>query len=303
MDVLRTGDNSVVKYLHYDGTETIIKLDEEKNKYSVFVSSSLGCPLGCKFCYLTTKKVPFHMLKASQILDNFKEAVGSEVNLRPEMRSMYLKLSWMGMGDAFLLKPLQLKYTSEKILSWAISDTGLAQGVDGVDFSTVLPESCLGWPHALATLNDCIENRHRRNSYNSHRSAVRLFYSLHSTDPDIRKRIIPSSGSKGPMEDLQTLNKFRHWYGIDVILHHMFFDRINDNSRELSRMELITNTIIKDAELRILRFNSCEGSTLKEASNFDELLEKYTKLLPKVRCHNSTGGEINAACGQFTLDK
>jgi len=196
------------------------------------------------------------------------------------------------------------------MIDWALSGAGAAFGLDGVDISTVLPNDCYGWPHNLAELNDYLLERYRRNSNNSNRSAVRLFYSLHSIDN--RHSVIPIEDmdeSHNIYKDLIRLSEFRKWYGIDIILYYMFIEGVNNlyiDDRGVVRtkeLDLLKN-IIKyyfdnNIELRVLRFNECEGSPYKEVENFDEVLSLYTKTLPKVKYQVSAGSEINAACGQF----
>jgi adenine C2-methylase RlmN of 23S rRNA A2503 and tRNA A37 len=317
MEVIRSSDNMITKYVHLDGSETIIKsnsscsnalnletgsidiLPIERNKFSVFISSSYGCPLGCKFCYLTSKKTPYVKLSNEQIIENVKEALVYEANINPLIRRRYIKLSWMCMGDAFLMHPLDLRITTEKIISFAIRDYGCATGLDGVDISTIFPKNNDGWPHQLATMNDRLFDNYRINKHNDNRSIVRLFYSLHS--PINRKEIIPASRFNSPIPDLTILNKFKKWYGIDVIIHHMFLEDINDSNLHLDSIKYLTDAIIKDTEFRVLRFNDYEGSKFKESYNFDSLIVKYSKELGNVKYQISNGRDIKASCGMFNI--
>jgi adenine C2-methylase RlmN of 23S rRNA A2503 and tRNA A37 len=315
MEVYRTEDNQVSKYVHDDGSETTIKTvsscDNEidpatgkvrpvavnRNKYSVFVSASSGCPLGCKFCYLTAKKFPYKKLTPDQIISNFAEALKEEVTFKPEMRKMYMKLSWMGMGDAFLLDPTDLRYMTKHMVDYAVGSSGFAFGLDGVDVATIMPDGCYGWPHNLGALNDYLIKRYHRNSNNNYRSAVRLFYSLHRVVG--RSEIIPSASLNGTEKDLELLAEFRRWYGVDIVLHHMFLAGINDTMSDLADLGMMIYKYFKDVELRVLRFNECENSPYKESEYFDDLVSEYVKVLPKVKYQISAGSEISAACGQF----
>ena len=112
MEIYRTFDNTVARYIHEDGSETAIKTTPKEgfggvygnayNKYNIFISHSVGCPISCSFCYLTVKKCPYHKLTANDIANNVTQALRKELCTRPELKKMYTKLSWMGMGDAFL---------------------------------------------------------------------------------------------------------------------------------------------------------------------------------------------------------
>ena len=318
MKVIKSKDSKVTKYVHEDGSETVIKtnnscsneidkqtgkvkvIEKDRNKFSMFISSSYGCPLGCKFCYLTNRDIKFRKLSSSQIIENVKEAITCEANNNSTIRRKYIKLSWMGMGDAFLLDPLDLRTTTEKILSFAIGDYGCATGLDGVDISTVFPKNNSGWPHQLALLNDRLSDKYRLNNYSEGRSIVRLFYSLHL--PTNRKSLIPCSRFNSPIPDLSLINKFSKWYGINVVLHHMFLNGVNDSESDLDGVSNIINNVIENAELRILRYNSYEGSVFKESDNVEDLISEYSKRLPKVKYQVSHGDDINAACGLFNGD-
>ena len=315
MEVYRTKDGQVSKYVHDDGSETAIKtvsscanilnkatgkiepVDVDRNKFAVFVSSSVGCPLGCKFCYLTLKKYPYYKLTPKQILNNVKEALTEEVKFKPEIRKMYMKLGWMGMGDAFLLKPYDLRRLSIDILHWAIGDSGCAFGLDGVDIATIMPKGADGWPHQMVKLNDYLYDRHNRNNYDRDRTPVRLFYSLHGVGQ--RKSMIPGGRFNAPIGDLQLLKQFNKWYGIDVILHHMLLEGVNDSKEQCREITLAIRNLISNAELRILRFNECDASPYKETKNFDELVKLFSDTLPRIKYQVSAGSEIKAACGQF----
>jgi len=81
MKIFRTEDKKVSKFIHPDTSETCIKTvysvdykpnsetDDvdititDRNKYSIFISSSGGCPMACSFCYLTIDNMPFRKFK------------------------------------------------------------------------------------------------------------------------------------------------------------------------------------------------------------------------------------------------
>jgi adenine C2-methylase RlmN of 23S rRNA A2503 and tRNA A37 len=318
MEIYRTDDGLVSKYIHNDGSETAIKstsscgnminkdtgkielVEIDRNKFSVFISSSVGCNLGCKFCHLTNSKYSYRKLTPTEIFNNVTEALLAEVKEKPEIRKKYMKLSWMGMGDAFLLDPVDLRKLSNKILSWAIRDNGVAVGIDGIDIATMMPMSRPGWPHHLAALNDeCFS--YRINPYSKNRSNLRLFYSLHKFID--RKHLMPMSRFNDPANDLRLLDQFRQWYGIDIILHQLFIEGVNDTEQELKHIKSAIDCLIPNTELRILRLNECEDFIYKESTRFDELVKMYSDALPKVKYQISTGSEIHASCGMFLMGK
>ena len=156
MDVFRTEDGSVSKYIHDDGSETAIKLvksvqsifnpitknmdiiHSERNKYSIFISSSVGCYMKCKFCHLTLKNSEFIKISSQEVLQNLKDAFQDVVQYNPTIKNRYIKLSWMGMGDA-INKPQMVYDVTLEFLDW-IFKNDYAIGLDGVDLSTVMPK-------------------------------------------------------------------------------------------------------------------------------------------------------------------
>ena len=155
-DIYRTEDGSVSKYIHEDGSETAIKLVKSmqnilnpltneieskfsnRNKYSIFISSSVGCYMKCKFCHLTLKNAEHIKLENEAVLNNLKEALKDMILFNPELKNKYIKLSWMGMGDA-MNKPEMVSEVSLRFLDW-VFENNFACGLDGVDLSTVMPK-------------------------------------------------------------------------------------------------------------------------------------------------------------------
>ena len=315
METYITKDKQVVKYVHDDGSETTIKtvsscdnilnkatgnieiVDVDRQKFSCFVSCSVGCPIGCKFCYLTVKKFPYHKLSSFEIIENVKEALADRLcfkvlNIQHDtgINDKYMKLSWMGMGDALLLDPMVVYGVTKEILDY-VTGLCLVEGIDGVDIGTVLPNGPKGWPFNLGMMNMMLREEYKINPLNKGRSPVRLFYSLHHGD------LIPIR--KSIYADFETLRKINHDFGVDVIIHHMFLEGINDNKKSLDDIKKLFNQYEFYPELRILRYNECPNSSHKETKRFDELVKHASDIFPKIKYQISAGSEIKAACGQF----
>lgn len=315
MEEYRTEDGQVVKYIHDDGSETAIKtvsscgnilnkatgkiepVEVDRNKFSCFISSSVGCPIGCKFCYLTVKKFPYHKLTKKDIVKNVQSALVEELaysDYSHKYNNKFIKLSWMGMGDALLLDPPIVYEATHDILGH-IYDLNLVSGVDGVDISTVLPHNKKGWPYWLGMLNKDLHYGFIRNPKSLDRSPVRLFYSLHHGE------LIPIE--RNVNRDFETLQWFNYMYGVDIIIHHMFIEGWTDTEEHLDYIEIFLRRFDFNPEIRILRYNECPNSPYKEAPNFDELVKHAADIFPKVKYQVSAGSEIKAACGQFLCKK
>jgi len=312
MEVYRTKDNHVAKYVHDDGSETAIKTTpiteyggvygKVTNKYNIFISTSVGCPVGCKFCYLTTKNCPHHILTEDEIIANVLEAVRTEVKHRPELSNLYAKLSWMGMGDAYF--DTQKMYNVSCAISGGLILNGLARGIDGVDVSTTLPkipstESGDGLRSLARYINCFTVNPKRSYSVTGPRYPVRLFYSLYGGENGIRNYLIPhTTPAKKASAYLQSLSDV----GVTIVVHHMFFEGVNDSLRDVDYVLKFLKSL-PNVELRLLRFNKCEGTLFNESSKFDSLVEHMYKYHKNIKIQSSPGSEVQAACGQFLLSK
>lgn len=312
MEVYNNKDHTVTKYLHNDGSETCIKVvpscnyemrdqglvevQQDRQKYSVFISHSSGCPIGCKMCYLTIKKYPYCDLSFFEITNNVCDAIRSKLQEMPELKDRYIKLCWMGMGDP-LLDLTKVDVCTKQIL-WFVMDNKYARGLDGVDIGTVMPTT-----ENLSTLNDLNQTLRRaypRNIYNTdpYRSTVRVMYSLHCCHN--RNKLIPLK-AKTPLKDLEELKYLSEYTGINVICHQIFLEGINDDNYTISCLKEWFKKV--PFELRILRYNKCRQSLFTESSKFDSIVQELNSGIPRIKYQISPGSEIKAACGQFILGK
>ena len=325
MQTYRTDDKKVVKFIHDDGSETCIKtvysIDykpnpdtgkvdifiTDRNKYSVFVSASQGCPMNCSFCYLTIDDVPFKKLTYDQIVNNIKQAITEEAK-HTDLSSRYIKLCWMGMGEPIITKRL-VCYGTLDILEW-VMENNLAKGLDGVDISTVLPKINDSWIEDFVLLNNVLEkfplNPNNKNVVNrefgdlveyKNRTRFRLFYSLHSAIQENRDVIIPNARKlKDAVIDLMWLSSL----GVNVIIHHMFLEGINDSEDELEALVGFMKANFRDnTELRILRYNKHDDSTIRESDAFEKCVCYLQQWLKNIKVQVSYGTDVKSACGQF----
>lgn len=323
-------DRQVTKYVHQDESETCIKtvpsLDTkptadgdvelevvDRNKYSVFISPSCGCAFNCAFCYLTIDKVPFKKVRTEALLQNLKDAVNHRVAMEPEIKDRFIKICWMGMGEAIIDMDQVVEVTNE-FLDW-IKERGYAQGLDGVDISTVLPkiknddwmEQCQWLSEELDGMYDLNPNNRMADNVEDTmgtftmyegRTVFRLFYSLHSAIQETRDRIIPNAM---PIDEALAKLKEVSTEGdcpIDVIIHHMFLNGVNDTEEEIDAVVEFMREL-PGSELRILRYNKHDDSDIKESEVFKECMCALGGRVPKIKVQVSQGADVKSACGQF----
>lgn len=326
MQIFRTDDNKVSKFIHNDGSETCIKtvysvdykpngagdVDvkvTDRNKYSVFISASKGCAMACTFCYLTIDDVPFGKLRYDEVITNIKEAILNEAEVT-DLSTRYIKLCWMGMGEA-LLTPSLVQSGTLEILEW-VMENNLAAGLDGVDISTVLPKMGNKWVTQLPELNVSLEkydlNPNNKNVVNqesgtlveyANRSRFRLFYSLHSANQANRERIIPNAM---PLTDAVPQLTELESQGVNVIIHHMFLEGTNDSVEELDALIEFMNVSFPFNELRVLRYNKHDDSDIRETDSFETVACYIQGGIRKVKVQVSYGKDVKSACGQFVYN-
>ncbi len=320
MEVFNNEDKTVTKYLHTDGSETCIKvvpsvqylmdeegelkeISEEKHKYSILISHSSGCPLGCKMCYLTIKGYPYHPLEYHEITVNVIRAIEHKVRENPALKSKYIKLCWMGMGDGFL-DLMKVYICTDQILDYVFTK-GYAIGLDGVDIGTVFPKGTkdlyiLNWINQR--LGRYWTKPFGKNLYNTDkpRSPLRIFYSLHLFSESRRKKLLVPN-SERVRDSVFTLKKMKELCNIDVIFHYLFLQNINDTEYFIKDLVYYFTEYLKDYELRILRYNECKDSPYKESPKFNSIVKELNKSIPKIKYQISPGSEIKAACGQFLM--
>ena len=330
MEVFRSGDNTVGKYIHADGSETSIKCvsscdtivdpatgmfynnNVDRRKYTVFVSSSVGCFMKCKFCYLTIKNSEYKKIANGQLSDNIRSAVNQELVDNPDNLERYTKLCWMGMGEDHMVHTSRTKEQTLEILDFLVNGN-LALGLDGVDVSSVLSRATSkDWINDFTGLNKQLEkyninplntkNVHTSNGYSmgESRSRLRFFYSLHSAIQSERDALIPKAI---PLDEaLDDIDRFYDQSGCNIIFHHMFLKNQNDSA---ASVDALIDFMQKrpQHELRILRYNACDGSEFVESLQFDSIIAQIAKEIPRLKVQISTGKEVTAACGQFIVKK
>ncbi len=325
MKVFNTTNNDVTKFIHNDGSETAIKnvvtcsqdielnnIYVDRKKYTIFISTTVGCFMKCNFCHLTLKNSKYIKLSEEQVLDNLKEAIKYKINLNPEVKNNFIKLSWMGMGDA-LIESEKVKNVTIKLLDWVI-ENNYAKGLDGVDLSTVFPEVKNDWISDFNELNVLLskytQNTNNNISVNNelknnevkkykNRTPFRLFYSIHTLDIDNRKKMIPHSMNPFIVVD-KLINPS---IDFNVIFHYLFVQGENDSRLEVDLLKNLLKEKINDYELRILRYNFCDMSPFKESVNFKDIIKELLTVSQNIKVQISPGSEVKAACGQFIVDQ
>lgn len=302
METFLSLDGTIAKYVHDDGSETSIKTwpkDMEscggsgRDKFNVFASSSVGCQIKCGFCFLTAKSFPYQELSAIDRANNVIDAIKAELVRRPELKKVPFNLSWMGMGDAWF--SLHDTYVATVFIIDNIIE--LVDQIEGVDIATAMPQ--LAWDDIkyLKAIDNYLIATGKLAPRPETRTNVRVFYSLHSMDNEIRRKLIPRTVNV--YAALAHLDDISHEF--NVIYHVVFLDGYNDSVDQI--WKLVDLFMMGDKQLRILRYNKCETSKFEESKSFIKIIEALNEeLLPDtLKIQLSPGSEVSAACGMFLM--
>lgn len=319
METYKSLDREILKFVHDDGSETTMKtivkghklvnpltkkkdLTLDPDKVAFFASTSVGCKYHCKFCYLTVKKFPYHNLTFQEIIANLKEAILEALEINPELKHKYFKLSWMGMGDA-LVEADKVSIVTREILNW-ISAKKLFKGVYGIDIGSIVPNESTYLETSLSHLDSLDKwlrlTRCTFNTVNPGKSPLKFFYSFHSHSPNLRASLIPNGMKLGIA--IPILKLWAESNSIDLIFHYLLLNNKNDDIERTKELVSFWNSFgLDDVELRVLRYNECEHTPYRETKQLDEVLQILNKGIHKLKFQISTGSEIKAACGQFIM--
>jgi len=254
--------------------ETVL-LSPMKNKWSVCVSSQVGCALNCVFCAtgkggfqrnLTTEEIADQVLFWKQFIKKNK------------IKGKISNVVYMGMGEPFL-NWKEVKKSLQNLIELNL----FGFGARSISVSTAgIPEGILNLAKNFPQVN--------------------LAISLHFVRNDLRSRFMPIN----KIYDLQLLSKSLEEYfkkcNRKVFLEYILIKNINDKISDAEELASFVASFSKKNLLHInlIRGNFTEGK-LKPSPFFQ--IEEFRKYLERkgvsVTVRKSVGEDIQGACGQL----
>lgn len=243
------------------------------NKYSICLSSQVGCAMNCSFCSTGTQGLTRN-LATSEIVGQFLQAWRWLAKNRPGEERI-LNIVFMGQGE-----PLHNFDAVKKACEIFLSKHGTSIGVQKITISTA------GYIPGLKRWKQEIPG-------------VNLALSLHSPFEEKRNELIPIN-KKYPLSEVFTyidkipLHK-KQFITYEYILLKDFNDSVDD------AQELGTILAGKSAYINLIPFNSFPGSHYKcpdlhKIEKFKEVLDAF-KIPTLIR--SAKGDDVLAACGQL----
>ena len=262
-----------IKYLfklHDNHTIETVLLDMGKERYTVCVSTQVGCKVGCSFC-LTTKGGFIRDLEPSEIVSQITK-IKKDNNLPSEKR---LNIVYMGMGE-----PLDNFDNLVKSIAIFKEEDGLAISPKRQTVSTSGISSKI---NRLGELD----------------LGVHIAISLHAVDDTLRTSLIPMNKAYNIKSIIDAIKQFPYDNRKRVMFEYLVMKGINDSLDDAKKLLRLLEGI--KAKVNLIYYNPYEGGeydrpTKEAMESFQEYLNSRG-LLCTIRA--SRGIDISAACGQL----
>lgn len=244
-----------------------------QNKYTLCLSSQVGCAMKCSFCYTGTQGLKRHLL-TEEIVGQYIVAWQWLNQNRPEDHQLK-NIVFMGQGE-----PLHNFDAVKKACDIFLDQHGMSLGAQKITISTA------GYLPGLERWKNEIPG-------------VNLALSLHSVNEDKRNILIPINQRYPLTKVLEIIDTFPLQRKQYVTYEYLMVRNFNDGPEDAHALGRALAG--KKAIINLIPFNPFPGSDLersetKQIEIFQKIVEQYK--LP-VLIRTTKGDDILAACGQL----
>jgi 23S rRNA (adenine2503-C2)-methyltransferase len=279
IDQIQKSDDKTVKFLFRlrDGLTIESVLIPFQNKYTLCVSSQVGCAMNCSFCYTGEQGFKRH-LRTEEIVGQFLEAQRWLTENRAD-DDRILNIVFMGQGE-----PLHNFSAVKTAVDIFLSQHGLSRAAHKITISTAgyLP-GLERWQGEMANVN--------------------IALSLHSPFTEKRNRLIPINRKFALADVLNLVDQIPKDKKRFVTYEYLLIKDFNDSEEDA----LATGRMLqgRKAYINLIPFNPFPGSSYErperaQVLKFKETLNQF-KIPTLIR--TAKGDEILAACGQLNTAK
>lgn len=254
----------------YDGEVVESVLIPGNQKFTVCVSSQVGCKLGCKFCATGTLGFKRN-LTAGEI---FEQVVAAKI--AAEAQGLTLSnIVFMGMGE-----PLLNYDNMMKAIEHLTASDGLAMSPYRITVSTA------GIPDKIRQLAD---DEVRFN----------LAVSLHSADDDTRTSLMPLNKTYSLTDIAESLKYFVEKTGTRPTFEYLLLKDVNDSLEDAKTLARYCRQF--PIKINLIEYNEVDNSGFRHSP--DKKRDEFIRFLEScnmvVNLRRSKGKDIDAACGQL----
>lgn len=279
IDVVHESQDKTVKFLFKfkDGQKVETVLIPFNNKYTICISSQVGCAMKCSFCHTGIQGLKRN-LATEEIIGQFLEAQRWLTQNRPE-DDRILNIVFMGQGE-----PLHNFDAVKKACEIFLTQHGLSLAPHKITISTA------GYLPGLQR-------------WKAEMPKVNIAVSLHSVIKEKRDKLIPIN-QRYPVEDVMKFaEEIPEGRTRFVTYEYLLIKNFNDSDEDAH----LTGKALegKNVYISLIPFNPFPGTEyerpeMHEVDHFKSILDSY-KIPTLVR--KTKGDEILAACGQLNSKK
>ena len=255
------------------------EFDEDGNrlfhtKYTVCISSQVGCKIGCAFC-LTAKGGFIRNLSAGEIVAQVLY-IKKDNNIEQNRR---VNIVYMGMGE-----PLD----------------NIENVAKAVEIFSDLDGLCISPKRQTISTSGLSSQIKKLGAMDL---GVLLAVSLHAVDDDLREKLMPINKAYNIESIIKAVKEFPIDMRKRVMFEYLVLKDLNDNLHNAKKLVKLLSGI--KAKVNLIYFNPHAGSSFGRPD--DEKMESFCNylnthgLLCTIR--KSKGLDISAACGQLKEKK
>lgn len=275
VDLVQRSDDGTVKcrFQLHDGAkiESVLIPVPVDNRFTVCVSTQVGCSLSCKFC-ATGQMKRFRNLTSAEIFDQYVliNAICEETYNHPLTNVVY-----MGMGE-----PLLNYSETVKSIQHLTMPYGLNIAPKRITISTA------GIAKMIKRLAD-------------EDLGVNLALSLHAADEEKRNEIMPINETNNLKVLMESLQYFYEQTKSKISYEYIAFNGFNDTLEDAKQLAKLC--VHFPTKVNIIEYNSVDGVPYTKSKT--DVLDLFAQALRKkkimVTVRRSRGKDIDAACGQL----
>ena len=249
------------------------------SRYTLCISTQVGCPIGCLFCATGQsgfqRNLRFYEI-VGQVLGSKKEL---QKRLKKEDDDLITNIVYMGMGEPFLNYEATLK---------SIHIINDPQGIN------------IGQRHI--TISTCGEVKGIKQLARENLQ-VTLAISLHAANDHLRDRLIPLN-KKYPLKQLiSAVQEYIAATNRRVTFEYVLLDGVNDSQEDARDLMKLVKPLL--ANINLIPYNSVSGLDFNPPGP-DKTWQFYNWLVQgglNVTLREEKGADIEAACGQLVMRK
>ena len=283
VETVQQSKDGTRKYLFRvaDGSMVESVLIKQPKRYTLCVSSQVGCAIGCKFCRTGLMGLTRH-LQTAEIIGQVLAVQDDVARLQkeqpdmPELPDQFQNIVFMGMGEP--LHNLQNVIGAVKLLNDPL----------GLDFSArKITVSTSGLVPAIE-------------EFGNSGAGANLAVSLNATTDEVREKLIPIN-RKWPLEKLLgALRSYPLKKGRRITIEYVMLKGINDSPADLKRLPRLLHGI--PSKINLIPYNQNTGLGFEPPAS--SIVFKWQRELLDMGLSStirwSKGIDIDAACGQLS---